>query len=342
MRTAGSNGRKTWSASAVAPMAMATAFAGSLGAPAAPAQAQGPAAWPAKPLRWIAPYPPGGSSDLVARAVGTRLAEQVGQPVLIDNRPGVGGALGSALAARAAPDGYTLLLANIAPLAIAPHIHSGLGYDVARDFDPVTLLATGPTILVVGPSLQVKTVGELIALARARPGFLKYGSGGSGTPAHLTTELLRSMTGTDLVHVPYKGTGQSVTDLLGGHIDFVFASMPITAAHVKAGRLRALAASSARRTSVAPELPTMDESGVPGFDMVTWWGVVVPVRTDSTIIERLNAALRKSLAHADTRERFIALGIDVQASSPGEFRKFMAAEHARYARMAKEVGLKAD
>ncbi len=306
------------------------------------AHAQPAVAWPSKPLRWIAPYPPGGSSDLVARAVGTRLAEQVAQPVLIDNRPGVGGALGSAIAARAAPDGYTLLLANIAPLAIAPHIHGGLGYDVARDFDPVTLLATGPTILVVGPSLQARTVGELIALARARPGTLKYGSGGSGTPAHLTTELLRSMTGIDLIHVPYKGTGQSVTDLLGGHIDFVFASMPVTAAHVKAGRLRAIAASSAKRTSVAPELPTMDESGVPGFDMVTWWGVVVPVRTDASIIDRLNAALRRSLAHAETKERFIALGIDVQASTPAELRRFMAAEFARYARMAKEVGLKAE
>ena len=315
---------------------------GVVAVPQGQAQAQASGPWPSKPLRWIAPYPPGGSSDLVARAVGTRLAEQVGQPVLIDNRPGVGGALGSAIAARAAPDGYTLLLANIAPLAIAPHIHAGLGYDVARDFDPVTLLATGPTILVVGPSLQVKTVGELVALARARPGSLKYGSGGSGTPAHLTTELLRSMTGTDLVHVPYKGTGQSVTDLLGGHIDFVFASMPVTAAHVKAGRLRAIAASSARRTAVAPELPTMDESGVPGFDMVTWWGMVVPARTDAAIVDRLNAALRRALAHADVKERFIALGIDVQASTPAEFRKFMATEHARYARMTKEVGLKAD
>jgi tripartite-type tricarboxylate transporter receptor subunit TctC len=298
--------------------------------------------WPLKPVRWIAPYPPGGSSDLVARAVGPRLAESVGQPVLIDNRPGVGGALGSAIAARAAPDGYTILLANIAPLAIAPHIQPGLGYDVIRDFEPVTLLATGPTILVVGPTLSVRNVGELVALARTRPGQLKYGSGGSGTPAHLTTELLRMMTGVDLVHVPYKGTGQSVSDLLGGHIDFVFASMPITAGHVKAGKLRAIAVSSGRRTAVAPDLPTMDESGVPGFDMVTWWGVVVPARTDAAIVSRLNAGVHRSLSHVDVKERFTALGIDVRASTPPEMRAFMAAEFARYARMSKEVGLKAD
>ena len=204
--------------------------------PALPAFAQ---AWPVKPVRWIAPYPPGGSSDLVARAIGNRLAELLGQPVLIDNRPGVGGSLGTELAARAAPDGYTMLLANIAPLAINPHIYPKLGYDVMRDFEAVSLLATGPTLLVVGPSLPVKNLQELIALAKAKPGAIKYGTGGSGTPAHLTTELLRLMTGVELLHVPYKGTGQSVTDLLGGQIDFVFASPPVAAAHVKSGTLRA-------------------------------------------------------------------------------------------------------
>jgi tripartite-type tricarboxylate transporter receptor subunit TctC len=305
--------------------------------PSAPAFAQ---AWPAKPVRWIAPYPPGGSSDLVARAIGNRLAEQLGQPVLIDNRPGAGGSLGTEIAARSAPDGYTLLLANIAPLAINPHIYPKLGYDVMRDFEAVTLLATGPTLLVVGPSLPVKNVQELIALAKAKPGAIKYGTGGSGTPAHLTTELLRLMTGIDLLHVPYKGTGQSVTDLLGGQIDFVFASPPVAAAHVKSGKLRALAASSAKRTPLAPDIPTVAESGVPGFDMVTWWGAVVPAKTPAPIIDRLNAMLRKSLDFADTQERFAALGIDVQSSTPAAFRSFMAAELARYAKLSKQVGLK--
>ncbi len=304
---------------------------------AVPAFAQ---AWPAKPVRWIAPYPPGGSSDLVARAIGNRLAEQLGQPVLIDNRPGAGGSLGTEVAARSAPDGYTLLLANIAPLAINPHIYPKLGYDVMRDFEAVTLLATGPTLLVVGPSLPVKNVQELIALAKAKPGAIKYGTGGSGTPAHLTTELLRLMTGIDLLHVPYKGTGQSVTDLLGGQIDFVFASPPVAAAHVKSGKLRALAASSAKRTPLAPDVPTVAESGVPGFDMVTWWGAVVPAKTPAPIIDRLNVTLRKSLEFADTLERFAALGIDVQSSTPAAFRAFMAAELARYAKLSKQVGLK--
>jgi tripartite-type tricarboxylate transporter receptor subunit TctC len=304
---------------------------------ATPAAAQ---SWPLKPVRWIAPYPPGGSSDLVARAVGSRLAEQLGQPVLIDNRPGVGGSLGSEMAARSAPDGYTMLLANIAPLAINPHIYPKLGYDVMRDFDAVTLLATGPTLLVVGPSLPARNLQELIALAKAKPGAIKYGTGGSGTPAHLTTELLRLMTGIQLLHVPYKGTGQSVTDLLGGQIDFVFASPPVAAAHVKSGKLRALAASSAKRTPLAPDIPTVAESGVPGFDMVTWWGAVVPAKTPAPIIDRLNATLRKSLEFADTQERFAALGIDVQSSTPAAFRSFIAAELARYAKLSKQVGLK--
>ncbi|MCA3152285.1 MAG: tripartite tricarboxylate transporter substrate binding protein, partial [Rhodocyclaceae bacterium] len=234
----------------------------------------------------------------------------------------------------------TLLLANIAPLAINPHIYPKLGYDVMRDFEAVTLLATGPTLLVVGPSLPVKNVQELIALAKSKPGAIKYGTGGSGTPAHLTTELLRLMTGIELLHVPYKGTGQSVTDLLGGQIDFVFASPPVAAAHVKSGKLRALAASSAKRTPLAPDVPTVAESGVPGFDMVTWWGAVVPAKTPAPIIDRLNATLRKSLEYADTLERFAALGIDVQSSTPAAFRAFMAAELARYAKLSKQVGLK--
>lgn len=317
----------------------ATVCASLLAPPGGSASLAHAQAWPAKPVRWIAPYPAGGSSDLVARAVGIRLSELLGQPILIDNRPGVGGSLGTEIASRAAADGYTLLLGNIAPLAINPHIYSRLGYDVMRDFAPVSLLATGPTILVVGPSLQVKSVAELIALAKAKPGAIKYGTGGNGTPAHLTSELFSMMTSIELLHVPYKGTGQSVTDLLGGQIDFVFASPPVAATHVKTGKLRALAASSAKRTPLAPELPTLAESGVAGFDMVTWWGAVVPAGTPAPIIAQLNAALRKSLEFADTRERFAQLGIDVQSSTAAEFRTFIGAELARYAKLTKQVGL---
>ena len=299
-------------------------------------------AWPAKPLRWIAPYPPGGSSDLVARAVSVRLTEQVGQAVVVDNRPGVGGSLGSEIAARTAPDGYTLLLANIAPLAINPHIYPKLGYDVMRDFAQVTLLATGTNVLVVGPSLQVKSVQELIALARAKPGIVKYGSGGSGTPAHLTAEYLRLLTGIDLLHVPYKGTGQSINDLLAGQIDMVFASPPIVSAHMRSGRLRGLAVTSLKRTPQSPELPTVAESGIPEFQMVSWWGVVVPARTPDAVIARLNAGLRRSLEFPDVVERLAALGIDPQSGTPAEMRRFMADELARYGKLARQIGLKSE
>jgi tripartite-type tricarboxylate transporter receptor subunit TctC len=299
-------------------------------------------AWPAKPLRWIAPYPPGGSSDLVARALSGRLAEQVGQAVVVDNRPGVGGSLGSELAARAAPDGYTLLLANIAPLAINPHIYPKLGYDVMRDFAPVTLLATGTNVLVVGPSLPVKTVQELLAWARAKPGAVKYGSGGSGTPAHLTAEYLRLLTGIELLHVPYKGTGQSITDLLAGQIDMVFASPPIVSAHMRSGRLRGLAVTGLKRTPQSPELPTVAESGIPEFQMVSWWGAVVPARTPEAVVARLNAGLRKALEFPDVVERLAALGVDPQSGTPAEMRRFMADELARYGKLARQIGLKSE
>lgn len=299
-------------------------------------------AWPAKPLRWIAPYPPGGSSDLVARALSGRLAEQIGQGVVVDNRPGVGGSLGSELAARAAPDGYTLLLANIAPLAINPHIYPKLGYDVLRDFAPVTMLATGTNVLVVGPSLPVKTVQELLAWARAKPGAVKYGSGGSGTPAHLTAEYLRLLTGVDLLHVPYKGTGQSITDLLAGQIDMVFASPPIVSAHMRSGRLRGIAVTGLKRTPQSPELPTIAESGIPDFQMVSWWGAVVPARTPEPIITRLNTGLRKALEFTDVVERLAALGVDPQSGTPAEMRRFMSDELARYGKLARQIGLKSE
>jgi len=262
--------------------------------------------------------------------------------VVVDNRPGVGGSLGSELAARAVPDGYTLLLANIAPLAINPHIYPKLGYDVLRDFAQVTLLATGTNVLVVGPSLPVKTVQELLAWARAKPGAVKYGSGGNGTPAHLTAEYLRLLAGIDLLHVPYKGTGQSITDLLGGQIDMVFASPPIVSAHMRSGRLRGLAVTGLKRTPQSPELPTVAESGIPDFQMVSWWGVVVPARTPEAVITRLNSALRKSLEFPDVIERLAALGVDPQSGTPAEMRRFMADELARYGKLARQIGLKSD
>ncbi|MGH7290968.1 MAG: Bug family tripartite tricarboxylate transporter substrate binding protein, partial [Myxococcota bacterium] len=208
--------------------------------------------YPTKPVRLIAPYPAGGSSDLVARVVAQKFSDRYGQQFVVDNRAGAGGILGTEIASRAAPDGYTLLLGNIAPLAISPAMQAKLGFDPLKDFAPVSLLATGPTVLVVNPAVPAKSVKELIALAKAQPGKLNYGTGGNGTPAHLTGELFKQMAGVQLVHIAYKGTGQSVNDVIAGQIQLVFASMPVGMPHVRTGRLRALAVTGAQRTALAP------------------------------------------------------------------------------------------
>jgi len=295
--------------------------------------------YPAKPVRWIAPYPAGGSSDLVARIVAQKLSDSYGQQFVVDNRAGAGGIVGSELAARAPPDGYTLLLGNIAPLAISATIQR-LPYDPLADFAPVSMLATGPTILVVHPSVAAKSVAELIALAKSQPGKLNYGSGGNGTPAHLTTELLKQMAGINLVHVPYKGTGQSVNDLIAGQIQLVFASTPVALAHMKSGRLRALAVSSAKRTPLAPDLPTVAESGVHGFEFDSWWSLLAPRHTPASVINKLNAEVKRALQLADVKERFADLGIDPVYSTPAEYSTFLRREIAKFSQLVKTIGLK--
>ena len=295
--------------------------------------------YPAKPVRWIAPYPAGGSSDLVARIVAQKLSDSYGQQFVVDNRAGAGGIVGSELAARATPDGYTLLLGNIAPLAISATIQR-LPYDPLADFAPVSMLATGPTILVVHPSVAAKSVAELIALAKSQPGKLNYGSGGNGTPAHLTTELLKQMAGINLVHVPYKGTGQSVNDLIAGQIQLVFASTPVALAHMKSGRLRALAVSSAKRTPLAPDLPTVAESGVHGFEFDSWWSLLAPRHTPASVINKLNAEVKRALQLADVKERFADLGIDPVYSTPAEYSTFLRREIAKFSQLVKTIGLK--
>jgi len=295
--------------------------------------------YPAKPVRWIAPYPAGGSSDLVARIVAQKFSDSYGQQFVVDNRAGAGGIVGSELAARATPDGYTLLLGNIAPLAISATIQR-LPYDPLADFAPVSMLATGPTILVVHPSVAAKSVAELIALAKSQPGKLNYGSGGNGTPAHLTTELLKQMAGINLVHVPYKGTGQSVNDLIAGQIQLVFASTPVALAHMKSGRLRALAVSSAKRTPLAPDLPTVAESGVQGFEFDSWWSLLAPRHTPASVINKLNAEVKRALQLADVKERFADLGIDPVYSTPAEYSTFLRREIAKFSQLVKTIGLK--
>lgn len=305
---------------------------------ALPAIAQNTTNYPVKTVRIIAPFPAGGSSDLVARILAQKLTEMNGQQFIIDNRPGAGGTLGTELAARAAADGYTLSVGNVAPLAVNVSLFKKLPYDPVTDFAPIALSATGTTALVVHPSLPVRSVKDMIALAKSRPGQMNYGSGGSGTPAHLTGELFRYMAKVNIVHVPYKGTGQSVTDLIAGHIQFIFASMPVALPQVKAGRLRGIAVTSEKRSVLAPELPAVAET-IPGFQFDSWWGLVAPAKTQADIINKLNGQLLQIVKQNDVRLRFAELGLEPAGNTPQQYAAFIKAEIDKVARIAKAIGL---
>ncbi len=294
--------------------------------------------YPSKPVRIIAPFPAGGSSDLVARILAQKLTEMNSTQFLVDNRPGAGGTLGTEIASRAAPDGYSLSVGNVAPLAVNVSLFKKLPYDPVTDFAPIALSAVGTTVLVVHPSLPVRSAKELIALAKAKPGQLNYGSGGSGTPAHLTGELFRHMAKVNIVHVPYKGTGQSVNDLIAGHIQFIFASMPVGLPHVKTGRLRALAVTSEKRSALAPELPAVAEI-LPGFQFDSWWGLVAPAKTPNDVITKLNGQLLQIVKQPDVKERFAGLGLEPRGTSPQEYAAFIKSEIDKVARIAKAIGL---
>lgn len=298
--------------------------------------------YPVKAVRVIAPFPAGGSSDLVARIVSQKLGEATGQQFLVDNRPGAGGTLGTELAAKAAADGYTLTIGNLSPLAVNPHLFRKLPYDPLKDFTSISLLAVGTTVLVVHPSLPVRSVKELVALAKARPGQLNFGSGGSGTPAHLVGELFKSMARVNIVHVPYKGTGQSINDLIAGQIQFVFASMPVGLPHVRSGRLRALAVTSDKRTSLAPELPTVAEAGISGFALDSWWGLNGPAGMPGDVVARLNTLLLQVLKRSDVREGMANLGLEPRASTPQEYAAFTKSELDKMGRLVKAIGLQPD
>jgi len=321
---------------------LATLLACAAGAaPLQSSHAQSAPPYPVKPVRLIAPFPPGGSSDLIARVVAHRMSENLPGTVVIDNRPGAGSNLGTALAARASPDGYTLLIVSVTA-AINMTLSRNPGYDLMKDFSPISTLAVGPTALVVHPSVPVKSVGDLIRLAQSKPGSLNYGSGGAGTPSHISGEMFRHMAKAPITHVPYKGTGQSVTDLLAGQIQLVFASMPVVVQHMKTGRLRTLAVTGAQRTPLAPDLPTVAESGIPGYAFDSWWGLVTNAGVPRRIVEQLNTVVRRGQQSAEVRDRFTELGIDVLQSSPEEFAAFARAEITRLARIIHETGIRAD
>ncbi len=301
------------------------------------AQAQ---TYPTKAIRWIVTYPPGGPTDFVARAIGAKLTEAWGQQVVIDNRAGAGGVIGTDLAAKAAPDGYTLLFGTSAGLTINPALVRTLAYDPVRDFAPVSLLVINPQILVVNNSVPVNSVKELIAYAKSRPGQLNYASVGQGSPNHLGMELLKALAGIDMVHVPYKGTGPAVTDLLGGQVQLMFNSMPSVLPLVKAGKLKGLAVGSPQRSPAAPEVPTVAEAGVPGFENVTWYGMFAPAKTPKDVIAKLNAQVVKILTNPEMAQRMASQGAEPRGTTPEELAGFMRVESERWKKVIKAAGIK--
>lgn len=304
-------------------------------------QFAGAQTFPAKPVRFVVPFATGGASDIVARAVGAKLGEVWGQTIVIDNRAGGSGMIGSELVARAAPDGYVLLIVE-PTFAITPGLFSKVPFDVVKDFAPVVQLGQAPQVLVVHPSVPVKTVKELIALAKARPGQLNFASPGTGTTGHLGLELFKMMGKVDMVHIPYKGAGPAVADLLGGQVSVALVSVSSAQTNIKAGRLRALGVTSAQRFAGAPEIPTIAEAALPGFDTLQWWGIVAPRSTPPELVNKIAADAGRLVNSADMKERMLALGAEPVASSPERFGVFIRDEIDKWGRLVRASGAKAD
>jgi tripartite-type tricarboxylate transporter receptor subunit TctC len=298
--------------------------------------------YPAKPIRFVVPFAPGGSTDLLARMLAQRLPEALGQPVVVDNRGGAGGVIGAELAARAPADGYTLMLGSPGPLTINPNLQAKMPYDSLRDFAPVTLATISPFVLVVHPSVAATSVKELLAFARAKPGQLNYGSAGNGAVNHFSAEQFKSLARVDLVHVPYKGAGPAVLDLVGGRLHLMFENLPTVLAHVRSGKLRMLAVGTKTRSALVPEYPTVAEGGVPGYESSTAFGVLFPARTPATIVARLNQETVRILRSAETKERLTALGLEPVGGTPAEYAAHLREERDRYGRIAKSAGIKVD
>jgi tripartite-type tricarboxylate transporter receptor subunit TctC len=300
------------------------------------AQAQN---YPARTVRFIVPFAAGGSTDIVARTLSTKLTELLGQSVIVDNRPGGGTVIGTETVARSAPDGYTLLVVP-APFTINPSLLSKLPYDPLNDFTPITLINTTPLVVVVNPSVPARNIKELIALAKSRPGALNFGSSGTGGSNHLAGELFNSMAGVKMVHVPYKGNAPALTDLVGGHVDLIFNGLTSAYPLIKSNKLRALAVTSIQRSAVLPELPTLDESGLKGFTATAWNGLAGPAKLPAEPVDRLAGAIRKVLANPEMRERLKSEGSDPVGSTPAEFSRFIRDEIAKWAKVIKMSGAK--
>jgi len=303
--------------------------------------AQSPS-FPNKPVRIVVPFPPGGPLDAAGRAIAQKLSEAWGQSVVVDNRPGAGGNIGADLVAKSPPDGYTVVMGALSTHAVNPSLYPSMPYDAVRDFVPITLVAVTPNVLVVNPALPVHSVAELIAYAKANPNKLSFGSGSNGSAGHLAGELFKVDTGTDVVHVPYKGAAPAMQALLAGDTQFMFDNLASSMPQVKAGKLRALAVTTAKRSGLVPELPTMAESGLAGFDISTWFGLLAPAGTPPDVIAKWNAHVVKILKSPEMRERLVAQGAEAAPTTPAEFAAFIAAEVPKYAKIVKASGAKVD
>jgi len=313
-------------------VAVAMAFASG-----APAQA-----YPAKAVRIVVPFPPGGTSDILARTIGPRLSAEWGQPVVVDNRPGAAGNIAAEHVARSPGDGYTLFITTVGIHAIHPTLYSKLPFDAIRDFTPITNLVMLPTVLTVHPSIPVRTVKELIALAKKRPGDLHYSSAGSGSQPHLTAELFKTMAGVDLLHVPYKGAAQQLTDLVAGHVAATFATAPSAVPFIKSGQMRAIGVSSGKRASALPDVPTIAEAGVPGYEAVGWNGMVGPANLAAPVLEKVHATVVRIFKMPEVAGRMTALAADPVTTTPAEFGAYIKAEIGKWAKVVKATGAKAE
>lgn len=303
--------------------------------------AQESSGYPSRPIRMVVPYPPGGGTDIVARTIAEPLADALGQPVVIDNRGGAAGILGTDIVAKSAPDGYTILL-TLSSHTINPRLYAKLPFDVEKDFAPISLVALIPQILVANPSLPANNIRELIALAKAEPGKLNYASVGTGSPGHIAGELFKLRTGVDMVHVPYKGGGPAVTDTLGGQVQLLFVSLPAALQHVRAGRLKALAVTSERRSEAAPEVPTIAESGVPDCVVNSWYGALAPAKTPPSIVARLQAAFARVLSMPKVKEKLFEQGAEASPSTSAEFDRRIRDELKQWEYVIREAKIKAE
>lgn len=309
------------------------ALASALAMGAALAQAQ----WPERPVRVVVPFPASGATDLIARVVTQRVAQDLGQQLVVDNKPGAGGTIGSAEVAKATPDGYTVLFTTSSTHAISPHLMPRLSYDAAKDFTPVAHVADAPSVLLVTPSLPVKTVAELVAYAKANPGKLNYASSGNGTIVHLNSAAFSAQAGIDMTHVPYKGTALSIPDLITGQVHVLFDSLPTGMPHVVSGKVRALGVTSEKRSGLAPELPTLAESGLPGFSSVTWFGVYLPAGAPPALVARVHQAFTKAVQTPEVKASLAKLGVDpAEPSTPAKFAAMVQADSARWASVIRQ------